>query len=283
MLHPSRRDTPNRRLYTVNTPLAHIARCTWIALALLAILPKAHAQDARISLGVAGGANLPVSVSERFVPRFEDVDYGGTSAPTLLVHQRPRAGVNLQVEALIRTMHLRYRFTRNSWGADRLRCAPAADNTAIALRLPNGEFDDRAMTYDCDPERLRLRSDPARRALNRHQLLVGIEAPALPRWRVVPYASAGGGIVLTQYHSADQDSSIRLGLNVYIGGGFSVPIDKSVTLYLESHYALTLMARGGNYSLRAGRAVAANRTVLSAAIDPLHAFDIMAGIRLRIR
>lgn len=250
---------------------------------LLALAPAARAQEARVSLGVAGGAQLPLSVSDRFAPRFERTDSPQNSGPTYLVHQRPKVAMNLQLEALIRTMFIRYRFSRGGWGDDRIRCAPDASAPGSATRLPSGDFDDRSINYDCGVDRERMDANPDRRARNSHQILVGVEVRAIVPWRIIPYGSIGGGLALTQYTPAEQSSAVRFGLTVIGGGGLLFPIDRNISVYFETHYALTLMSRGGNYSLRAGRAVAADRSVLSAVIDPLHALDFTLGVRFRIR
>lgn len=254
-----------------------------IVIAALLLPGVSLAQEARVSMGVGGGVNLPLSVSERFVPRFQDFGTGTIQGQSYLVHQRPAPAMSLQLEALIRTMYIRYRFNRGGWIDDTLRCVPSSDNTGSALLLPSGEIDDRSMLYDCSVDRHRVSPDPDRRRRSTHHIVAGIEIRAVERFRLIPYATVGGGMILTQYHPAAQGSSVRFGLNVQGGGGVYFPIDRNLSVFAETQYSLTLMGRGGNYSLRAGRAVAANKTVLSAVIDPQHAFDVMVGIRFRVR
>ena len=263
---------------------ALIRTLAFLAIGLICgVTSTSAAQATRIALGVSGGTSVPLSATDRFVPRFEDLATTTATGPTFLVHQRPRTGMNLQVEATIRNMYLRYRFSRAAWAQDRVRCRPADPSSGDATLLPNGEYDDRTMAYDCDGERARMARDPDRRNRHSHSILAGLEFQALDPWRVIPFATIGGGLVLTQYHPESQNSAIRPGIAVQVGGGLLFPVDRNVTIYIETQYNLTLMTRGGNYSLRAGRAVAAGRTVLSAVVDPIHAVDATIGIRFRIR
>lgn len=252
------------------------------SLLVVAIASPAAAQEARVSLGVAGGVDLPLSPSDRFVPTFDDLSLG-TTGQTLLVHQRPSVGMRLQLETVIGNLAIRYGFQRNGWRSDRIRCRPVDATTGPAHLLPNGEFDDRSMDYDCGGSRSKQASDHERRPRLVHTIEAATEIAAIRPTRVIPYASIGGGIALTTYQTASQNNALRMGVMALIGGGLRVPFDRNFSLIVETRYNLTLMARGGDYSLRAGRAVAAHKSVMSAAIDPYHAIQAVVGLRVRVR
>lgn len=256
----------------------------WFVLFLGACMPweNAFAQEARISIGVGGGVGLPLSASDRFVPRFADADFVGDHNPTVLVHQVPKLGMLLQLDALIGNLSIRYAFQRYGWQRDRIACSPA-DDAANATRLPNGEFDDRMMDYHCARPRGRMAAPDDRRALQMHQISGAYEIAAVQPRILIPYASIGAGILLTTFQTASQNNALRPGLMLAIGGGVRIPFDRNISMFIETRYALHLMARGGDYSLRAGRAVAADKTILSATIDPLHSIQALIGFRLRVR
>lgn len=256
-----------------------------VALLLLCVAaPRAlYAQEARISVGVGGGGAVPMSASDRFVPRFTDVGFAGNEHPTSLVHLRPKTGMLLHLEALIGRLSIRYSFQRFGWNSDRVACRPAGDPPGTALLLPNGEFDDRALSYQCERPRERIAPEEARRALSMHQISGAVEFVAIRPRVVIPYATIGGGLLLTTFQASAQNNTLRPGLALLAGGGLRIPFDRNISLVIEARYALHLMARGGDYSLRAGRAVAADKSVLSATIDPMHAFQSTISIRIRIR
>lgn len=261
-----------------------VATATLAVVALLVLLvPSAYAQEARVSLGAGAGMELPLSPSDRYAPTFAPPTMAGGVGPTLLVNQRPSVGLRLQLEAVIGDLAVRYGFHGTGWRKDRIRCVPAEGSPGRATLLPNGEFDDRTMDYDCRAPHAKQEPDADRRTRVVHTIEAATEIPALRPTRVIPYASLGGGLALSTYQTASQNTGIRLGVVAIVGGGLRIPIDRNVAIIFETRYSLTLMARGGDYSLRAGRAVAANKTVLSAVIDPYHGFQTSVGIRVRVR
>lgn len=255
----------------------------WLFLTLLCTAFPAAAQEARISLGVAGGVGVPIGPSDRFVPRFVDPNYVGDRMPTQLVHFRPKTGMVLQLEALIGRLSIRYAFERFGWRDDRIACAPASNNPNDAILRPNGEYDDRGILYDCGPNTGTVSADSGRRALQIHQLSGAMEFVAIRPRMFIPYATVGGGILLTTFHTSTQNNALRPGLSLLVGGGLRIPFDRNISMFIEARYGLHLMARGGDYSLRAGRAVAADKSVLSATLDPLHNIQAVIGFRLRVR
>lgn len=264
--------------------MRHIVLSILCASALLfAGMSNGYAQQTRIAIGAGGGVAVPIGPSERFVPRWENTEYGGLQAPTQLVHYRPKAGMAFHLETAIRELNIRYSFQRYLWKRDRVACVPAEDNANDAVLLPNGEFDDRNVLYRCQAGGDRIQADPTRRALFVHQLDVSYAFVAIRPRVIIPYAKVGGGVLLTMFHPSEQNSNVRLGLSILAGGGLRVPLDRNISLYLETQYALHLMSRGGDYSLRAGRAVAADKTVLSALFAPMHAVQAIVGIRVRVR
>lgn len=255
-----------------------------VVLLLCVVGPRAlYAQEARISVGVGGGVSVPMSASDRFVPRFIDASFAGNANPTYLVHLRPKPGMLLQLEALIGRLSIRYSFQRFGWNSDRIACRPGGDPPGTALLLPNGEYDDRALSYQCERPRERIAAEEARRALSMHQLSGAMEFVAIRPRVIIPYATIGGGLLLTTFQMSAQNNTLRPGLAILVGGGLRIPFDRNISMVIEARYALHLMARGGDYSLRAGRAVAAEKTVLSATVDPMHAFQSTISFRMRIR
>lgn len=252
-------------------------------LALCLLGSPAQAQDARISLGVGGGVALPLSPSDRFVPRFADADVVGDRGATLLTHYRPKTGMLLHLEALIGNLSIRYTFQNYGWKSDRIACRPTEGGNAQASRLPNGEFDDRQITYNCNVGRDRIGAQDNRRSLSVHQISGATQFVAIQPRVIIPYATIGGGLLLTNFQTANQNTAVRPGLSFLVGGGLRIPFDRNFSMFIETRYALHLMARGGDYSLRAGRAVAAEKTVLSAVIDPLHSLQAIVGLRMRVR
>lgn len=248
-----------------------------------AAMPDAFGQQTRIAIGAGGGVMVPFGPSDRFAPRWANPEYSGQNAPTQLVHYRPKPGMGFHLETSIRELNIRYTFQRYQWKRDRVACVPSDDNTADASLRPNGEFDDRNMRYNCGGGGDKISAESARRPLQVHQLNVSYNFAAVRPQTVIPYAKVGGGILLTTFHSSVQNNNIRLGVSLLAGGGLRIPLDRNISLYAEAQYALNLMSRGGDYSLRAGRAVAANKTVLSAVFDPMHALQAIVGIRIRVR
>lgn len=264
--------------------MRHILLSTLCASALFcAVFSTAHAQQTRIAIGAGGGMSVPIGPSERFIPRWENPEYNGLQAPTQLVHYRPKLGMAFHLETSIRELTIRYTFQRHLWKRDRVACVPAEDNVYDAVLLPNGEFDDRNVLYHCDAGGARIPADPSRRAHLVHQLDVSYAFVAVRPRIIIPYAKVGGGVLLTMFHPSEQNNSIRLGLSVLAGGGLRIPLDRNISFYVETHYALNLMSRGGDYSLRAGRAVASDKTVLSALFSPMHTIQATVGIRVRVR
>lgn len=250
---------------------------------LVVATPSAMAQQTRIAIGVGGGVYTPMGPSDRFAPRWRNPEYTGQQAPTQLVHYRPKPGMGFHIETAIRELNIRYTFQRYQWKQDRVACRANEDDFGGAPLLPNGEFDDRNVQYDCDVPKDRISADPTRRPLQLHQLNVSYSFVAVRPRTIIPYATIGGGLLLTTFHTSVQNSNIRLGVSVIAGGGLRIPIDRNISLYFEAQYALHMMSRGGNYSLRAGRAVAADKTVLSSLFDPMHSLQAIIGIRVRVR
>jgi|GEM_PF-5196725 len=250
---------------------------------VLWIATPASAQHTRIAIGAGGGVSAPIGPSDRFAPRWYNPEFTGAQGPTQLVHYRPKPGMAFHVETAIRELNIRYTFQRYQWRKDRVACIPSEQNTGDATRLPNGEYDDRNVLYQCGLDKETVDAKAGRRPLQLHQLSVSYNFVAVRPQIVIPYAKIGGGLLLTTFHTSVQNNNIRLGASIIAGGGLRVPIDRNISLYLETQYALHLMSRGGNYSLRAGRAVAVNHTVLSAIFDPMHSFQAILGIRVRVR
>lgn len=254
----------------------------WCA-ALCLYVPTALGQQTRIAVGAGGGVVVPFGPSERFVPRWHDPEFNGVQAPTQLVHYRPKPGMAFHLETTIRALNIRYTFQRYLWKQDRVACVPRENSDGTSRYLPNGEFDDRSMDYACSGAGDTISHESGRRALLIHQLNASYSFAAIRPRVVIPYAKVGGGLLLTTFHPSVQNNSVRLGVSVLAGGGLRVPIDRNVTLYVEAQYGLHIMSRGGDYSLRAGRAVAADKTVLSTLFDPMHTLQAIVGIRVRVR
>ncbi len=244
----------------------------------------AHAQnDARISLGVGGGAGVPFGPSSRFAPRWVEPDFNGSQGETMLTHYRPAAGMMLHLEILIQHLHIRYNFHRYGWRSDTIACTPADDNTGIAYLRPDGEFNDRTMSYHCGGDQGRIARASSRRPLMMHDLGVGWDFQAVRAQYVIPYAHIQAGLLLTTFHISDERNTPRLGMAFKGGGGLYVPIDQTIGVYVEAMYALHVMSRGDNYGLRAKRAVEAHKSIMSVLFDPMHALQFSLGLRVRIR
>lgn len=246
-------------------------------------VPTALGQQTRIAVGAGGGVIVPFGPSERFAPRWQDPEFNGVTGPTQLVHYRPKPGMAFHLETAIRALNIRYTFQRYLWKQDRVACTPHVDNTGRSQYLPNGEFDDRSMRYTCGGSGETVSHEQGRRALVLHQLNASYSFAATRPRVVIPYAKIGGGLLLTTFHPSVQNNHVRLGLSILAGGGLRVPIDRNVTLYVEVQYGLHLMSRSGDYSLRAGRSVAADKTVLSTLFEPMHTLQAIIGIRVRVR
>lgn len=264
--------------------MRHILLSIFCACALsLGLISAAHAQQTRIAVGAGGGVMVPFGPSDRFAPRWENPEYNGYNAPTQLVHYRPKTGMGFHLETSIRELNIRYTFQRYQWKQDRVACTPSDDNLGEASLRPDGEYDDRNMQYTCGGGGETLAAESSRRPLQIHQLNVSYAFAAVRPQVVIPYAKVGGGILLSTFHASEQNNRIRLGVSLIAGGGLRIPLDRNISLYAEAQYAMHLMSRGGDYSLRAGRAVAADKTVLSALFDPLHSLQAIVGIRVRVR
>lgn len=246
-------------------------------------VPSSFGQQTRIAVGAGGGVSVPFGPSERFVPRWQDETFHGVRGPTQLVHYRPKLGMAFHLETTIRALNIRYTFQRYLWKQDRVACLPHDDNLGSAQYLPNGEFDDRSMRYACHGGGEKISRENERRPLLVHQLNASYSFAAVRPRLVIPYAKVGGGLLLSTFHPNVQNADIRLGVSILAGGGLRIPIDRSVTLYIEAQYGLHVMSRGGDYSLRAGRAVAADKTVLSTLFEPMHTLQAIVGIRVRVR
>lgn len=213
-----------------------------------------------------------------------------------LSDRRNRVGIHAGVTAHIGNLAVSYRFERFAWNGARVRCIGDRD----AQQLPNGEIEDAEVRYDCDVPReiITYRSED-QRALVMHHLIIGPrfylrqrarllttsgeDAPEDKRRPARVFGTAGGGATIAQYEEPNLGRTSRFGFNLGGGGGVELPIDRRLSVGIELRYMLSMISVPTSSSSSAGRAVATQRNVLVALLDPVHRATVNFSFRFDFR
>ena len=262
------------------------------------ILPTLGNAQSRFGLELDLGADVPLGPTMRSVVSLETQPDSGDEAvgTPRLSNRRNHVGVHAGLSAHIGTLEVEYRFERFGWNGARVQCVGDRD----ARQLPNGEIEDAEVRYDCSVPNDRIVYEGEElRPLSFHHLIVSPrfylrsrtpvalstdteEAPAKrnpPR----PYGSAGGGLSIAQYDDPNLGGTPRVGFNVGGGGGVEFPIERRLSIGLEMRYMLTFVSVPASPSGSSGRAVATERNVLGALMDPIHRLGINLSFRFDFR
>lgn len=249
--------------------------------------PKVALAQTSIGVEIAGGATVPVGAFDRYVARLDPELAVDGEGPSQLIRLRPGPGFQLALAAHVGALSFRYRFTRTTWRDDQLQCAVPEERigtpAGTAYLQGNGEIDDSAVDYRCSRDLSALPAQAGRSALVLHDVHVRYRLEPRRALPVIPSLLLGGGLSLTTFDANSSLRPLRPGLLLSVGAGFRVPIDSQISIVLDSGYDLRLLARAGNYALRASRIVEAERSVAAAIFSPLHAFSFNLGIILTIR
>ena len=270
---------------------------TAIACLLLALPSLSHAQS-RFGLELDLGADVPLGPTMRSVVSLETQPDSGDEAvgTPRLSNRRNRVGVHAGLSAHVGTLEVEYRFERFAWNGARVRCLGDRD----ARQLPNGEFEDAEVRYNCSvPNDTVVYDGEDLRPLVFHHLIVaprfylrsravqagtadGDDAP-VKRDPMRLYLSAGGGLSVAQYDDPNLGGTTRVGFNVGGATGVEFPVERRLSIGLELRYMLSLVSVPSSPSASSGRAVATQRNVLGALMDPIHRLGLNLTFRFDFR
>lgn len=270
-----------------------------LALATIACLwATSAAAQSQFGLQLDVGGDLALGPSVRSVVSLDtEADSGDESVGVpRLSDRRNRVGLHAGLTAHIGSLAVAYRFERFAWNGARVRCVGDRD----ARQLPNGEIEDAEVRYDCDvPREIITYPSEDQRALVMHHLIIGPrfylrqrprllttsgdEPPEEKRRPARVFGTAGGGATIAQYEEPNLGRTSRFGFNLGGGGGVEVPIDRRLSVGVELRYMLSMISVPTSSSSSAGRAVATERNVLVALMDPIHRATLNLSFRFDFR
>ncbi|MFT6400372.1 MAG: hypothetical protein ACJAYU_005143 [Bradymonadia bacterium] len=270
-----------------------------LALATLLCLSAATANaQSQFGLQLDLGGDIALGPTVRSVVSLDTVADSGDESVGIprLSDRRNRVGLHGGLTAHIGSLAVAYRFERFSWNGARVQCIGDRD----ARQLPNGEIEDAEVRYDCDgPREIITYPSEDQRALSMHHLIIGPrfylrqrprlltasgdELPEEKRRPARVYGTAGGGATIAQYDEPSLGRTSRFGFNLGGGGGVEVPIDRRLSVGVEFRYMLSMISVPASSSASAGRAVATERNVLVALMDPIHRATLNFSFRFDFR
>ena len=266
-----------------------LAGAVLIAVLSFALGPRdAAAQIRGLAIEAAGGLAVPLSPTYNAAPELHRSLEQDGAGPSLLANRTNQAGLNTRLAVLLGSLELSYSLFNLGWRHDTIVCDTMRDGTGAyadtAYRLPDGNIDDRGVRYVCPEQRARVdTSNLGRRPLTVHNIAFGLRGVVPLSLRFSLYGAAGAGFALTNHHPDERVRRVRPGVSTHAGGGVDFEVSPQVHIAVDARYQLLLLARAGDYSLNAGRAVARDRTVLAAVLDPLHLFSATLALRLTLR
>lgn len=265
-----------------------------VAAFLLCLAATASAQS-RFGLELDLGADVPIGSTMRSVVSLESQpDAGGEGVGTpRLSNRRNRPGVHAGLSAHVGTLEIEYRFERFPWNGARVRCVGDRE----ARQLANGEIEDAEVRYDCSVPDAQIAYDGEdERPLLFHHLIVAprfylsrqasllvedeVETKRTPPR---PYATGGGGLTVAQYDDPNLGATTRAGFNVVAGAGVEFPVERRLSIGIDTRYTLSMVSAPSSASASTGRAVATRRNVLGALMDPIHRVGLNLTFRFDFR
>jgi hypothetical protein len=272
---------------------------TRIAALSFAVIAAAGAPvqaQSRFALELDLGFDQPLSPSVHDAVLLSDAESGETSASAgtpILVNRLNRPGFHVGVSALISTLEVRYRFERFAWRGARALC----EGDREAARLPNGEVEDAEVVYSCTRpgERISVPGDEEgaltfhhvsvgpRFYLRRPQRSVVRDGVLVERDRTRLYGILNGGVTLAGYEDPNLGRRLKPGLNAGAGGGAEFQVDRRISIAFDVRYTLSMVAGSSSPTVRAGRAAANDRNVVSALFDVYHRVGANLGFRFDFR
>lgn len=250
--------------------------------------------QSRFGLELDLGADAPLGPTMRSVISLETQPEAGDEAVGVprLSNRRNRVGVHAGLSAHVGTLEVEYRFERLAWNGARVQCVGDRE----ARQLANGEVEDAEVRYDCEVANDRIAYDGENeRPLLFHHLIIsprfylGSMASVLSedddskRAPPRPFATVGGGLTVAQYDEPNLGATTRAGFNVGGGAGVEFPIERRLSIGIDARYILSLVSAPSSPSASSGRAVATERNVLGALMDPVHRIGLNLTFRFDFR